>query len=70
MEWISVKDRLPCDEQEVLVYDSKRGIHKTFFVYEPYECEEGGFDKHGFAIMDVSFENITHWQPLPEPPKD
>lgn len=71
MKWISVKDRLPEDGECVMIYDEVEGVHKTFFVSKPYECEEGGFDKHGFAIVDIEFKDITYWMPLlPKPPHD
>ena len=52
--WISVEDRLPEERKRVLVYN------------------EGGItiawrDK---GEWDDIFLNVTHWQPLPEPPKD
>lgn len=59
--WISVKDRLPEDRNQVLCANPYRvttgwydAIAKRW--YEEY-CEE-------------RLEGITHWQPLPEPPED
>ncbi|HBP5538859.1 DUF551 domain-containing protein [Pseudomonas sp. PI1] len=54
-EWISVKDRLPPEDQCVLVWVDG-GIefatqHNSFFVDEFHD------------LLDV-----THWQPLPAPP--
>jgi hypothetical protein len=55
-EWISVKDRLPEQGQEVIVYSG--GVLKpTVFAYQFW-------NKH----YD-SWARITHWMPLPEPPK-
>lgn len=65
MEWISVKDRLPEDDQECLV------AFKC--------CEDFAFDLSTYFASDESFiywndfglrRDITHWMPLPEPPKD
>ena len=55
-EWISVKDRLPEQGQEIIVYSG--GVLKpTVFAYQFW-------NKH----YD-SWARITHWMPLPEPPK-
>lgn len=58
-EWISVKDRLPEDQEEVLVYTrSKNGIRNI--------------DKGYMAIdhfIHRGCAEVTHWMPLPEPPK-
>ena len=55
-EWISVKDRLPEQGQEVIVYSG--GVLKpTVFAYQFW-------NKH----YD-SWARITHWMPLPQPPK-
>ena len=61
--WISVKDRLPIKERWVIVvadgamncawYDKKRGWHN-------------GFNERP---KNIRIEEITHWMPLPTPPK-
>lgn len=55
-EWISVDDRLPDKPMKCLVY-TKRG-----------EC--GGYEityyNQGFNLQ---YSNVTHWMPLPQPPK-
>lgn len=59
-QWISVKDRLPETEDEVLVLTiSKNGninVDKGYFT-------NGRFVHRGRA-------EITHWMPLPEPPDE
>ena len=62
-EWISVKDALPEDEQTVLTIDTGREMQVCF-----YETAQKGVFQlfHGL----VSVYNITHWMPLPEPPKE
>ena len=67
MNWISVKDRLPEENQEVIAFGNgtcwcgDKGMvtecrynNKEGFTHGEYDC--------GIAA--------THWQPLPEPPKD
>lgn len=62
--WISVKDRLPPYGERVLVvneaYEAKRG-------YTKYNCGVTVRDPH----LDFTFwgHKVTHWQPLPGPPK-
>ena len=58
--WISVKDRLPEDDKEVLAYDSE---HKEI-VIALYDSEYEEWD-----YGDWYEGAITHWQPLPELPE-
>lgn len=58
-EWISIKDKLPQENEKVLAYidDIKemevcRYTCKTFIAYIMWECK-----------------SVTHWMPLPEVPK-
>lgn len=60
MNWISVKDRLPEKKCSVLVA-TLNGIGI-------------GVDtkQEGWIVGDEGFtcDNVTHWMPLPDPPKD
>lgn len=64
-EWISVKDRLPEDEKQVLVYDR---IHKTCTIGNYKKTEENDYWVAYQGESSIWY-NITHWMPLPEPPK-
>lgn len=60
-KWISVKDRLPEEEKEVLCYLGN-SIAKLMVVAFR-RCGEWYFD--GWPCPTV-----THWMPLPKPPKE
>ena len=66
-EWISVKDRLPEDSNDefadaVLVTDGFVQ-HMAYFVGGEWRFAESG------EIKEPMWYRITHWMPLPEPPK-
>ena len=61
-KWISVEERLPEKDKDVLCYSNKNGGH-LFFGYRGYisgEWMEGG---------SLHIGDVTHWMPLPEPPE-
>ena len=65
-EWISVKDRLPERGQAVLCYRGDfRGDMMNTYVYLGSGNWEDDYGYRGTA----EHEGITHWMPLPEPPK-
>ena len=61
-EWISVEDRFPEENTEVLIYCKTNSGKEVFFV-----------DKiryfRGLPIWQVWSGKVTHWMPLPEAPK-
>lgn len=62
--WISVADRLPENGTECLVWkESATGNYGSCgYIFSTFE--NGRFD-------DIyAHEKVTHWQPLPAPPKD
>ena len=71
MGWISVKDRLPEKNSQVLTLCNLKA--ETIKKYSPvinqmeYWNDKGWFDWCG---DDDEGLDITHWQPLPEPPKE
>ena len=82
-EWISVKDRLPDENGQYLCADysktfSKYFIEVLYFSKNLYKVDEFEFKnkkgKSGFYGYDsnwghAEYEWVTHWMPLPEPPK-
>lgn len=67
-KWISVEDRLPTDNSEVLVcrYNSKL-CFCTIQIdrYDGY----GKWDELN-SLYDTNIWSVTHWMPLPQPPKE
>jgi DNA-directed RNA polymerase subunit L len=60
--WISIEDRLPAYEEVVLGFGNDEGIKVKDFC----SVDENGFRMQAEINKKVK---ITHWQPLPEPPK-
>lgn len=72
-EWISVKDRLPRYNETVLIYrpfmaeDISVGNYYGYYGEDDEEWHEG-WVCCGTIVTDKDV--ITHWMPLPEPPKE
>ena len=67
-QWISVDDKLPEDADDVIVCDEKGRVFPAYC----YSYDDGSwyFKKRiAFATEKVS-SKITHWKPLPTPPKE
>lgn len=65
--WISCSERMPEDEQEVIVHN------KLGYRYVSYFDEHSGlfFDMRGGNQMNcIEHILVTHWMPLPEPPQE
>lgn len=59
--WISVKDRLPVNLETVIVA-CKGGVSFAWF--------NGAYWTKGAATKRRPIKTVTHWMPMPEPPKD
>jgi len=63
-EWISVEDKLPAIAEwsgdKVLVYTEEGNICTGMYEGEPDTSWPDKYEDSGY---------ITHWMPLPEPPK-
>lgn len=72
-EWISVEDRLPEEKINPKMNDFEYVLCATKFGdVRPYKYGTAIWHTkahfwHGAGIVD---EFVTHWMPLPEPPKD
>lgn len=64
-KWIPVTERLPRYNEEVLVYRPKMAMKIYVSSYEGYYGEDDDEWHEGWGICG----DITHWMPLPEPPK-
>ena len=62
VKWISVKDRLPERGSDILAYQDHLGNKRIV----PANFD---FDKWFDCCLCVNVEGITHWMPLPQPPK-
>ena len=59
MTWISVKDRLPENDNHVLCCtETKKGMKNVIIGYYMNGAWRCGMNS-----------NVTHWMPMPEPPK-
>ena len=56
-EWVSVKDRMPEEGVDVLVYLNRKSADVDFV-----DRESGNFFYYDEG-------EVTHWRPLPEPPE-
>ena len=56
-EWVSVEDRLPEENTTVIVATDNGIVFQCLYSYD------------GWDLWDDNDVNITHWQPMPQPPK-
>lgn len=67
-QWISVKDRLPAPQEEVLWWN--KAAHQagvSSYEYMPH-CNDTMIEWGDAG--NVSIKNFTHWMPLPAAPKE
>jgi len=70
--WISIEERLPENDIRVIVSGKRREqlINGLGDFNQPFVGEVRHFDD-GCFVKGVNVEiKATHWQPLPEPPKN
>lgn len=71
MEWISVKYRLPEINQWILASDGEFPGGLVQYCYNEHIGEYfWNFLSSGCGCCDTDMKNVTHWMPLPEPPKE
>lgn len=73
MSWISVKDRLPESDRPVLIY-CKNGAMFTGKMQDHNFIGEPDVIWFTYGPLGtgrrIANSRITHWMPLPEPPKE
>lgn len=69
LAWIKCSERLPYDDQMVLIPITEKDIPCTEILICRYiKCERPMFRHYGFrGIKD--FIDVTHWMPLPDAPE-
>ena len=67
MEWINVKNELPENSEHVLAYAIKNENmpYLDANIFEASHC-----DGVWTECVDACLIDVTHWMPLPEPPKE
>ena len=68
MEWISVKDKLPEKEFFYIAYDPDDGEDQSHCVIPLFYDKVRGFIDIESGVIEF-FPGVTHWMPLPQPPK-
>lgn len=56
--WISIKDRLPEEGTRVIAFSLGQYTNITWYKFGIFGDSRG------------SIRDVTHWQPLPEPPEE
>jgi len=70
-DWISVKDRLPEKWKRIMLFNHHEGISIGVLADTGWGLDENYISDHCHAGYDFirHMSSITHWMPLPEPPK-
>ena len=66
LEWISVEDRLPNDDEAVLMCEMGRKGLPLIGWYEVEDVIPGFYIANSFQDARV---HVTHWIPIPKPPE-
>ena len=65
-KWISVKDRLPKSGVATgILFFFEDGIY-NLMLSGHFNLDRAEFKSH---MITVKLKDVTHWQPLPDPPK-
>lgn len=62
-EWIKCSERLPEPNKNVIIWVDRYGYYPNYM--DVSFIQDGVWTKH-----DGTWQRISHWQPMPEPPKD
>ena len=73
--WISVKDDLPCNHSDLVLtyndipFSTKRVLVMTD-IHTLFLCDMKKDNGRGWIWNYLTKDKITHWMPIPEPPKE
>jgi hypothetical protein len=75
MKWISVEERLPTDDEPVLIYTPAGKYGKVWIDCWQMQREaplsfSSATIETGFMWDEHEFEEVSHWMPLPQPPSE
>lgn len=72
-KWIDVKEQLPTDGDVILVCSEKNKVFPSTFKHGRFERYFDIITPNSYGLIDriqsIYYTSITHWMPLPEPPK-
>jgi hypothetical protein len=68
-EWISVKDAAPTNAEDVFICLSDETILLGRFENRGVPFQWYAYWNDGYQPVISSHRPVTHWMPLPEPPK-
>jgi len=68
MEWISVEDRLPKEDEQVLCIDTSEGFAIGKYTITYQESIDWIMEPYQLHSVDNSLYRVTHWMPLPPKP--
>lgn len=73
-EWISVEDRSPEEHKVVDAWNGDERLtnveyydNSFFSAEQQWDVDDCGFGRFSNTFLE---EGVTHWMPLPEPPKE
>lgn len=68
--WISVEDKLPKERQSCIILIDRKALQGTPRIRSAVYAPNVMMQQEGFAYNRMSKKHhITHWMPLPQPPK-
>ena len=70
-KWISVDERLPHNLEDVLAFEKYKDVPFVGFYRDGRWIANQDFvySLSGVISSDIDSHNVTHWMPLPTPPK-
>lgn len=74
-QWISVEEDLPCNHSDLVLtyndipFSTKRVLVMTD-IHTLFLCDMKKDNGRGWIWNYLTKDKITHWMPIPEPPKE